>query len=218
MSSGEVAVEQLRVECPQMKMDSNYSNECLSKMLNSVKKATGNCTNFHHLTLWVSNAKQCALNFCVCFGFEPLAYSGLETGDRQYATHVVRSNRIILAFVSPLTADEKTVNQHIIKHGDAVQDIAFEVDDLSVLLEHSKSRGGTILKDIWTEKDEFGEVKMAIIKAFGDTTHTLIERKNYRGSWLPGYKKPMYKVSFNRSFYKCLSLKKSSYFKFIIVN
>lgn len=64
-----------------------------------------------------------------------------------------------------------------------------------MLLEHSKSKGGQILKDIWTSTDEFGEVKMAIIKAFGDTTHTLIERKNYKGDFLPGFRKPLHKVS-----------------------
>ena len=129
--TGEVTVEQCGGDCSSP-VPSDYSNECMSNMMDKIKKAAGKCTNFHHLTLWVSNAKQCAMYFCVCFGFEPIAYSGLETGDRQYATHVVKQNDIILAFVSPLTAEEKTVNEHIIKHGDAVQDIAFEVDNLEV--------------------------------------------------------------------------------------
>ena len=222
--TGEVAVEQCVDSSSQIRASAGYSSECISSVLGNVRKTIGKCTNFHHLTLWVSNAKQYALHFCVHFGFSPLAYSGLETGNRQYVTHVVKQNRIILAFVSPPTGDEKTVNQHIIKHGDGVQDIAFEVDCIETLLgsslrvalgtsfetgakahspfsfhlEHSKSRGGTIVKDVWSEQDEFGEVKMAILKAFGDTTHTLVERKNYRGPFLPGYKKPMYTVSWPR--------------------
>lgn len=65
-----------------IKLDSKYSNESMSKMMNNIKKAIGKCTNFHHLTLWVNNAKQYSTYFCLCFGFEPFSYSGLETGDR----------------------------------------------------------------------------------------------------------------------------------------
>lgn len=190
--TGSIAIEQRVDSC--IKQNTSYSNDAMINIMENVKKAVGKCTNFHHLTFWVSNAKQYSTYFCVCFGFEPFAYSGLETGDRVYATHVVKQNDIILAFVSPLNASEKSVNQHIIKHGDGVSDISFIVDDLETLIDHCKSRGGEVLKDIWTEKDDEGEVKMAIIKAFGDTTHTLIERKNYKGEFLPGFKKPLHKV------------------------
>lgn len=132
--TGEVAVESCVDSSSQIQTNSGYSSECMSSVVSSVRKAVGKCTNFHHLTLWVSNARQYALHFCVHFGFSPLAYSGLETGDRQYVTHVVKQNRIILAFMSPLTGDEKVVNEHITKHGDGVQDIAFEVDCIETLL------------------------------------------------------------------------------------
>ena len=135
--TGEVAVEPCVDSNSQIRVNSGYSAECMSSVVGSVRKAVGKCTNFHHLTLWVSNAKQYALHFCVHFGFSPLAYSGLETGNREYVTHVVKQNRIILAFVSPLTGDEKIVNQHITKHGDGVQDIAFEVDCIETLLGNS---------------------------------------------------------------------------------
>lgn len=120
-------------------------------------------------------------------GFEPVAYSGLETGSRDYAKHVVRQNKIMFLFVSPYDPTETAVNSHVAKHGDGVKDIAFAVEDIEAIMAHAKKMGAKVLRDIWEEHDLNGIVRMATIQTFGDTTHTFIDRSLYKGAFLPGY-------------------------------
>ncbi|KAG5675901.1 putative 3-dehydroshikimate dehydratase [Polypedilum vanderplanki] len=148
----------------------------------------GKFLSFDHVTFWVSNAKQASSYYITRLGFEPLAYQGLETGSRQYARHVVKQNQIIFVFVSPYDTDNFEVGGHLIKHGDGVKDISFAVEDLDIIVNRARDRGAKIVKDIWEEKDEFGSVRFAVLQTYGDTTHTLIDRKNYKGIFLPGYK------------------------------
>lgn len=84
---------------------------------------------FDHLTLWVGNAKQAATFYCTRFGFQEIAYRGLETNDREYCSRVLRQDRIYLVLKSPLNPGEIELNSHIAKHGDGVRDVAFRVDD-----------------------------------------------------------------------------------------
>lgn len=84
---------------------------------------------FDHLTLWVSNAKQAATFYCTRFGFQEIAYRGLETKDREYCSRVLRQDKIFLVLKSPLNPGETELNGHISKHGDGVRDVAFRVDD-----------------------------------------------------------------------------------------
>lgn len=84
---------------------------------------------FHHLVLWVANAKQASTFYCVRFGFREVAYRGLETGDREYCSRVLQQGRIFLVLKSPLNPGETEVNHHIQVHGDGVRDVAFKVDD-----------------------------------------------------------------------------------------
>ncbi|GIX81678.1 4-hydroxyphenylpyruvate dioxygenase [Caerostris darwini] len=157
------------------------------------KPDKGRFLHFDHITFWVGNAKQAAAYYCTKMGFEPLCYKGLETGSREIAAHVVKQNRIIFVFKSPYNPGNKEMGDHLVKHGDGVKDIAFEVQDLDAIVKQCKERGGKIVHDIWEEKDEGGMARFATVQTFGDTTHTFIERSNYKGLFLPGYKSPLQK-------------------------
>ncbi|XP_059607780.1 4-hydroxyphenylpyruvate dioxygenase [Phlebotomus argentipes] len=146
---------------------------------------------FDHITFWVGNAKQAASYYVTRMGFEPLAYQGLETNCRKVVKHAVKQNKIVFVFVSAYEPGDTEFGDHLVKHGDGTKDIAFEVDDLSVIVARAKQRGATLVKDIWEERDEHGTVRFAVVQTFGDTTHTFVERTNYRGVFLPGFKAPM---------------------------
>ncbi|TWW74118.1 4-hydroxyphenylpyruvate dioxygenase-like [Takifugu flavidus] len=158
------------------------------------KHARGKFIKFHHLTFWVGNAKQAASFYCDKMGFEPLAYKGLETGSREVVSHVIRQDKILFVFASPLNPGNEEIGQHLIKHGDAVKDIAFQVEDCDFLVKTARERGAVVVREPWVEQDDHGKVKYAIIQTYGDTTHTLIEYLGpYTGLFLPGYKEPLYK-------------------------
>ncbi|CAF0763864.1 unnamed protein product [Adineta steineri] len=142
---------------------------------------------FDHMTLWVGNALQASQWFCLRFGYEPHAYRGLETGSRDVVSHVIKQNKIIIVFQSPLLPDNQEYGEHLVRHGDGVKDVAFTVNNLEQIIEQVKAKGGKIVKDIWTDTDQHGSVKMACIQTYGDTTHTLVERGNYSGLFLPTY-------------------------------
>ncbi|XP_075876251.1 4-hydroxyphenylpyruvate dioxygenase [Nelusetta ayraudi] len=158
------------------------------------KHAKGRFVKFHHLTFWVGNAKQAATFYCNKMGFEPLAYKGLETGSRQVVSHVVRQDKILFAFESPLNPGNEEMGRYLIKHGDAVKDIAFQVENCDFLVKTARERGAVIVKEPWVEEDSHGRVKFAVIQTYGDTTHTLIEYLGpYKGLFLPGYKESLFK-------------------------
>jgi len=151
----------------------------------------GKFLTFDHITFYVGNAKQSASYYSTRFGFEIYGYQGLETGSRDVSKYVVRQNKIYFVFVSAYEPDNLEHGNHLIKHGDAVKDVAFTVEDLDIIVKKAKERGATIVKDIWSESDEFGTVRFAILQTYGDTTHTFVERKGYNGRFLPGYKEPL---------------------------
>ena len=148
----------------------------------------GRFLSFDHLTFYVGNAKQAASFYISRMGFEPLGYQGLETGHRRFAKHAVKQNRIVFVFVSAYNAGDEEHGKHLMQHGDGVKDVAFEVEDLDVIFSVAQERGAQVVRDIWEEKDEYGSVRLAQIKTYGDTTHTFVERKNYRGPFLPGFR------------------------------
>ncbi|CAG9826833.1 unnamed protein product, partial [Diabrotica balteata] len=163
---------------------------CLDKTSYSDKGSVptnGKFLNFHHLTFVVGNAKQAASYYITRLGFQPVCYKGLETGERDYVQHVVRQNNIFLVLTSPYNPGEQILNDHLIKHGDGVKDVAFEVENLEGIVDRAKSQGAKVLKDIWEETDFEGIVRCATIQTYGDTTHTLIDKSLYRGQFLPGY-------------------------------
>jgi 4-hydroxyphenylpyruvate dioxygenase len=140
-----------------------------------------------HLELYVGNAKQSALYYQHCFGFELIAYAGPETGVRDRASYVLKQEKIRLVLTSSLQPNTE-IAKHVAQHGDGVKVLALWVDDARKSFEETLSRGAELAETPKTLKDEFGEVVMASIKTYGETIHTFVERKNYKGVFLPGYK------------------------------
>ncbi|XP_011331508.2 4-hydroxyphenylpyruvate dioxygenase [Ooceraea biroi] len=147
----------------------------------------GKFLSFDHIKFLVGNAKQVASFYRCRMGFEPLGYRGLETGSRRTAAHVVRQNKITFVFESAYEPDNQEMSKHLAQHGDGVRDVAFSVEDIDTIMKIAKQRGAQVVRDIWEESDEYGTVKMAILRTYGDTHHTLIDRTKYKGFFLPGY-------------------------------
>ncbi|XP_020927832.1 4-hydroxyphenylpyruvate dioxygenase isoform X1 [Sus scrofa] len=156
------------------------------------KPERGRFLHFHSVTFWVGNAKQAASYYCSKIGFEPLAYKGLETGSREVVSHVVKQDKIVFVFSSALNPWNKEMGDHLVKHGDGVKDIAFEVEDCDYIVQKARERGAIIVREPWIEQDKFGKVKFAVLQTFGDTTHTLVEKMNYTGCFLPGFEAPTF--------------------------
>ncbi len=144
---------------------------------------------FDHATFWVGNAKQSASFYCARLGFEYIAYQGLETGNRDFCSHVIKNGNCIFVLTSPLqpTGHQEFTDHHH-KHGDAVKDIAFTVDDSAGIFKKAVERGATPVSEPTTLKDDNGSVIVSSVKTYGDTTHTFVQRVDYKGAFLPGYK------------------------------
>lgn len=140
-----------------------------------------------HLEFYVGNAKQAALYYQHCFGFELIAYAGPETGVKGKASYVLKQDKIRLVLTSSLDPNSY-ITEHVKKHGDGVKVLALWVDDATKSYNETTVRGAESAAEPQTIKDEFGEVVMASIKTYGETIHTFVERKNYKGPFLPGYK------------------------------
>lgn len=141
-----------------------------------------------HLEFYVGNAKQAAYFYQHAFGFKLIAYAGPETGVRDRTSYVLRQGKITFVLTTSLTANSE-ISEHVKIHGDGVKVLALWVDDAARSFMETTSRGADPVMKPTTSKDENGEVVMASIKTYGDTVHTFVERKNYKGPFLPGYKK-----------------------------
>ncbi|MEY4968673.1 MAG: hypothetical protein RLZZ261_444 [Bacteroidota bacterium] len=139
-----------------------------------------------HVELYVGNAKQSAHYFKTAFGFQDLAYAGLETGLKDRTSYVLKQDKIVLVLTSPLTASSP-INDHLVKHGDGVKNVALWVDDAAKSWKETTSRGAESAFEPYTLTDDHGSVVLAGIKAYGDTVHVFVERTNYRGAFMPGY-------------------------------
>jgi 4-hydroxyphenylpyruvate dioxygenase len=139
-----------------------------------------------HVELYVGNAKQSAHYFKTAFGFQDLAYAGLETGLKDRTSYVLKQDKIVLVLTSALTASSP-INDHLVTHGDGVKNVALWVDDATKSWHETTSRGAESAFEPYTLTDEHGSVVMAGIKAYGDTVHVFVERTNYRGAFMPGY-------------------------------
>jgi 4-hydroxyphenylpyruvate dioxygenase len=137
--------------------------------------------------VWASgNATQAALYFQLAFGMRLAAYSGPTTGNRDHHSYVLKAGEVrfvIKGAVSP----ESPIADHHRRHGDGVLDVALEVPDVDKCVAHARAAGATILAEPHDESDEHGTVRTATLKAYGDTTHTLVDRSGYHGPYLPGY-------------------------------
>lgn len=141
-----------------------------------------------YVELYVGNAKQAAHYYKTAFGFQELAYTGLETGVRDKCSYVLVQDKIRLVLTSPFDP-ESEISNHIRKHGDGVRVIALWVDDARSAFEETVKRGAKPFLNPTVEKDRDGEIVKSGIHTYGDTVHIFIERKNYKGLFLPGYEK-----------------------------
>lgn len=139
-----------------------------------------------YVELYVSNAKQAAHYYRTAFGFQPLAYRGLETGSRELESYVVVQDKIRLVLTSPLVSGT-AIGTHIDKHGDGVKVIALWVDDATYAFEETVKRGAKPAYEPKIERDEFGEVIKSAIHTYGEVLHVFVERRNYDGVFLPGF-------------------------------
>ena len=141
-----------------------------------------------YIEFYVGNAKQAAHYYKTAFGYQEVAYAGPETGVRDRASYVLQQGKIRLVLTSGLKSDSP-ICQHQMKHGDGVKVLALWVDDAYDAFEQTTKRGAKVYMEPTTITDEFGEVKMAGIYTYGETIHMFIERKNYEGTFMPGYVK-----------------------------
>ncbi|MEC3906493.1 4-hydroxyphenylpyruvate dioxygenase [Tamlana sp. 2201CG12-4] len=139
-----------------------------------------------YIELYVGNAKQAAHFYKTAFGFQSFAYRGLETGSKETVSYVLKQDKIRLVLTTPLNS-KNPINNHIVKHGDGVKVIALWVDDARKAYEETTSRGAKSYMEPFVEKDEYGEVVRAGICTYGETVHMFVERKNYKGVFLPGF-------------------------------
>ena len=140
----------------------------------------------HHVEFWVGNAKQAAYYYRKAFGFNQIAYSGLETNDREKASYVLEQGRIRMVFSTPLNGNNELA-EHIRKHGDGVKDIAFHVDDAKSCYEACVARGAKSAYEPETISDENGSITRAAIYTYGETIHSFISHDDYKGPFLPGF-------------------------------
>lgn len=140
-----------------------------------------------YIEFYVGNAKQSALFYQYAFGFELIAYAGPETGVRDRASYVLKQNKIRLVLTSTLKQDS-AIAEHVKKHGDGVKVLALWVDDARKSFNETTQRGAVAAQEPQVLSDEHGEVVVASIRTYGETIHTFVERKNYKGTFLPGYK------------------------------
>jgi 4-hydroxyphenylpyruvate dioxygenase len=139
-----------------------------------------------HVEFWVGNARQSAHYYRSAFGMKLVAYSGPETGVRDRACYVLEQEKIRFVLSTALSPDHP-IAEHVKLHGDGVRDIALSVDDAASAYRETTKRGARGVREPFTVKDDSGEVKMSSIAAYGDTIHTFVERRDYKGAFLPGY-------------------------------
>ncbi len=143
-----------------------------------------NGTDF--VEFWVGNAKQAAHYYRAAFGFRLTGYRGPETGVRDRASFLLEQNKLRFVLTSAL-GPEGEIQEHVTLHGDGVRDIAFWVDDARDAYAKAIERGARSAREPEVLRDEHGEVVIAAIRTYGDTIHSIVERKNYSGIFMPGF-------------------------------
>ncbi len=139
-----------------------------------------------HVRLFVGNARQSAYFYRNAFGFDVIAYAGLETRQRHEAGYVLRQGKVTFVLISPLSGQHPE-SSRLITHGDGVQDIALEVDNVEQTFAETVRRGAVVVAPPTVREDEFGVYECATIRAYGDTTHTFVNRDRYQGVFAPGF-------------------------------
>jgi 4-hydroxyphenylpyruvate dioxygenase len=140
-----------------------------------------------YVEFYVGNAKQAAHFYKTAFGFQSLAYAGPETGVMDKVSYVIRQDKLTFVLTTPLRPGNE-IADHISKHGDGVKVLALKVDDATDAWKQTTKRGGKSYLEPVIKKDEDGEVVMSGIHTYGETVHVFVERKNYNGVFMPGYR------------------------------
>ena len=140
-----------------------------------------------HVEVFVGNARQSAYFYRVAFGMSLVAYAGPETGCRDRASYVLQQGKVRFVLTTPLRPGNP-IAEHIARHGDGVRSIALWVDDASKSWMETTQRGARSVLEPTETSDEYGKAVVSAIAAYGDTLHTFIERKDYSGPFLPGYR------------------------------
>ena len=145
-----------------------------------------------YIEFWVGNAKQASQFYRAAFGFHLVAYRGPETGVRDRASYLLQQEKIRFVLTTPIRPDlsdeARLVADHIHRHGDGVRDLALWVDDARQAYAKAIERGAVSAHEPRVLKDDDGEVVIAAIRTYGDTIHSLVERRNYRGLFMPGFR------------------------------
>ncbi len=137
--------------------------------------------------VWAAgNATQSALYFQLAFGMRLEAYAGPETGQRDHHAYVLRAGSVRFVITGAARADSPVADHHR-RHGDGVVDVALEVPDVDKCVAHARAAGAQVVTEPHDETDDNGTVRLAVIKAYGDTVHSLVDRSRYHGPYLPGY-------------------------------
>ena len=142
--------------------------------------------SIHHVELYVGNARQASFYYRNAFGFSQFAYAGLETGDREVTSYALQQGKARLVLSTALAPDH-AIADHVHRHGDGVKDIAFHVDDADAAFQEAIARGATPVQEPRDRADANGAVRHAAVATYGDTIHSLISYKDYRGPFLPGF-------------------------------
>ena len=140
-----------------------------------------------YVEFYVGNAKQAAHFYKTAFGFQSLAYAGPETGIKDKVSYVIRQNNLTFVLTTPLRTGNP-IADHIYKHGDGVKVLALKVDDAAKAFEETTKRGAKAYLETIVLKDDDGEVVLSGIHTYGDTVHIFVERKNYTGLFMPGFR------------------------------
>jgi 4-hydroxyphenylpyruvate dioxygenase len=140
----------------------------------------------HHVEFWVGNAKQSSYFYRTGFGFSQVAYRGLETGNRDATSYALTQGKTNFVITTPLDP-KHPASDHLKKHGDGVRDIALEVADADAAYNEAVKRGAIPLEEPRDETDKYGSIRRASIRTYGDTIHSLISYKDYKGPFLPGF-------------------------------
>ncbi|MBV9081687.1 MAG: 4-hydroxyphenylpyruvate dioxygenase [Acidobacteriaceae bacterium] len=139
-----------------------------------------------HIEFYVGNAKQAAYFYRAALGFSFVAYRGPETGTRDRVSYVLAQNKIRFVLTTPLQPSGE-VADHVMRHGDGVKSIALWVDNAGSAWDETTSRGARSVQAPVTIEDQNGRAKLSAIALYGDTIHTFVERRDYRGAFLPGF-------------------------------
>ncbi|NOZ45608.1 MAG: 4-hydroxyphenylpyruvate dioxygenase [Chlorobi bacterium] len=139
-----------------------------------------------YVEFYVGNAKQAAYFYQTAFGFQPLAFAGLETGLTDRVSYVLQQDKIRFVFTASLIENSE-IAEHVKRHGDSAKVIALMVDDAKKAFDETISRGAMPYKNPEILTDEYGEIIQSGIHTYGDTVHLFIDRKNYNGPFIPGF-------------------------------